>query len=122
MTHRRRNRWYRRLALGLAFATFATPAAARPDAHGAGIATQPADPYLTDVFVRQGEAQAGPDGGAVVSSSTADVASVRQAQPVDTGWAPQRSDAVALGIGILGLALALGLAVGYTRRPRIAGL
>ncbi len=31
MTHRRRHRWLRRLALGLAFATFAAPAAAKPD-------------------------------------------------------------------------------------------
>ena len=31
MTYRRRHRWLRRIALGLAFATFAAPAAARPD-------------------------------------------------------------------------------------------
>ena len=36
MTYRRRHRWLRRLALGLAFATFAAPAAARPDEGGAG--------------------------------------------------------------------------------------
>jgi hypothetical protein len=31
MTYRRRHRWLRRFALGLAFATFAAPAAAKPD-------------------------------------------------------------------------------------------
>jgi len=36
MSYRRRHRWLRRLALGLAFATFAAPAAARPDEGGAG--------------------------------------------------------------------------------------
>jgi len=110
MTYRRRHRWLRRLALGLAFATFAAPAAAKPGdgvryvtAGGwsgyvdsetgipvsagipqgdeptkaipdltrgifteAGQATAAAeaihDPYLTDVFVRQGESLGGPDG------------------------------------------------------------
>ena len=36
MTYRRRHRWLRRLALGLAFATFVAPAAARPDENGGG--------------------------------------------------------------------------------------
>ena len=120
MSHRSRIRWYRRLAVGLAFAAFAAPAAARPDAQGG--AAGPADPYLTDVFVRPGEAQPGPDGVAAIGTSAVDAAAVRQAEPVDNGWAPPRSAAVALGIGILGLALGLGLAVGYARRPRIAGL
>ena len=120
MSHRSRIRWFRRLAVGLAFAAFAAPAAARPDAQGGAV--QPVDPYLTDVFVRPGEAQPGPDGGVAVGASAVDAAAVRQAQPADSGWSPQRSDAVALGIGILGLALGLGLAVGYARRPRIAGL
>lgn len=119
MTYRRRNRWIRRLALGLAFAAFAAPAAARPDAQGAGV--QIVDPYLTDVFVRPGEEQAVPDGGATIQSS-ASVAPVRQVQPVDSGWAPNWNDAIALGLGTLGVALVLGLAIGYSRRPRIAGL
>ena len=37
MTYRRRHRWLRRLALGLAFATFAAPAAARPDEGSDGV-------------------------------------------------------------------------------------
>ena len=36
MSYRRRHRWLRRFALGLAFATFVAPAAARPDEGGAG--------------------------------------------------------------------------------------
>lgn len=36
MTYRRRHRWLRRLALGLAFATFAAPAAAKLDEGGSG--------------------------------------------------------------------------------------
>jgi hypothetical protein len=100
MTFRRRQRWFRRFALGLAFASVAfagsiSPARAEPDdtvlgwsyasAEGwsgkvapdsgmplsAGIpegvqlailAETAADPYLTDVFVRQGESKGGPDG------------------------------------------------------------
>ena len=37
MTYRRRHRWLRRFALGLAFATFAAPAAAKPDESGNGV-------------------------------------------------------------------------------------
>ena len=120
MTYRRRHRWLRRFALGLAFATFAAPAAAKPDEGSNGVryvtaggwsgyvdsetgipvsagipqsdestnvipylsqgivteADQAAaaaeaihDPYLTDVFVRQGESLGGPDGGPQSSQS-----------------------------------------------------
>jgi hypothetical protein len=107
MSHRRKRRWFRRLAVGLAFASFAAPAAAKYDEGsvpgqrivtaggwsgavdpetgiplsagiGAELAspmllgedvkskavagTQAADPYLSDVFVRQGESLGGPDG------------------------------------------------------------
>ena len=122
MKLRRRHWWLRRMALGLAFASFAAPAAAQPDASTGPMAT--VDPYLTDVFVRPGEALSGPDGGAVVADVGA--ASAVQAHdaapaPADSGWAVS-GDAVALGLGALALALALGLAVGYARRPRIAGL
>jgi hypothetical protein len=153
MTYRRRSRWFRRLVVGLAFATFAAPAAAQLDEGGAGSAgyrtvtaggwtglvdasgiplsagiptsDEPylVDPYLTDVYVPAGEGLGGPDGGAPVGAAAATQAPVRQAaQPADKGWALTRSDAVALGLGALGVALAVGLAVGYARRPRIAGL
>ena len=121
MTYRRRNRWLRRLAVGLAFATFAAPAAARPDQNGAG-ASAVADPYLTDIFVRPGEAQAGPDGGAPVHSAAVTASSVKQALPADQGWTAKASDAVAFGVSALALVLAFGLAIGYARRPRIAGV
>jgi hypothetical protein len=122
MTYRRRNRWHRRLVVGLAFASFVAPAAAQVDQNGAG-AGAAGDPYLTDIFVRPGEAQAGPDGGAPVGAAAVTAAPVRQsAQPLDQGWTPSRNDAVALGLGVLALALAVGLAVGYAKRPRIAGI
>lgn len=37
MTYRRKHRWLRRLALGLVFATFAAPAAAKPDEGSGGV-------------------------------------------------------------------------------------
>jgi hypothetical protein len=37
MTYRRKHRWLRRLALGLVFATFAAPAAAKPDEGTSGV-------------------------------------------------------------------------------------
>jgi hypothetical protein len=157
MTYRRRNRWTRRLVVGLAFATFAAPAAAQLDEGGASragyrtvtaggwtglvdaagiplsagiptgdepyVSTAVVDPYLTDVFVRPGEAQAGPDGGPPLGAAAVRQAPVRKAaQSSDEGWTPTRADAVAFGLGGLALALALGLAVGYAKRPHIAGL
>ena len=119
MTYRRRHRWLRRLALGLAFAAVVaggrvSAAAAKPDEGGgtgsryvstqgwsglvdesgiplsAGIpsgdeqyvqatpsgdelafrsAIASQDPYLTDVYVRQGESLGGPDGAGNTLSS-----------------------------------------------------
>jgi hypothetical protein len=117
MKYRRRQRWLRRFALGLAFATVAVggrvaPAYAQLDEGGSGsrqitaggwsgtvdesgipvsagipstdmltpagplspsgdelaFRNAIADPYLTDVFVRPGESQGGPDGGIVSHS------------------------------------------------------
>lgn len=121
MTYRRRNRWFRRLAIGLAFATFVAPAAARNDLEAPqanGTIENPFGPTLP----RQGEAQAGPDGGAPVSVAAVTPASkTLTSQPVESTWTLTQPEAIALGIGALGLALALGLAIGYARRPRIAG-
>ena len=47
------------------------------------------------------------------------------AQPEPTSgdsWRVEWDDAFILGIGSIVLALALGLALGYLRRPRLAGL
>lgn len=112
MKFRRRNWWFRRMALGLAFAAFAAPAAAQTTV----------DPYLTDISVRQGEALGGPDGGVPVSE-LAPVSPVQaKATSTESNWVVSRDGAVALGLGALALALGVGLAVGYVRRPRIAGL
>ena len=143
MKFRRKNRWLRRMALGLTFAAFAAaPAAAKTEATvtaggwsgpvntagvplSAGIPTgdEPllVDPYLTDVVARPGEALAGPDGGAPLSAAPASPTQA-QATSSESNWIVGRDGAVALGLGALALALAVGLAVGYVRRPRIAGL
>lgn len=177
MTYRRRHRWLRRLALGLAFATFASPAAAKLDegegnryvtAGGwsglvdpdtgvplsagigaelafaapmiagedvkskASVAQAATDPYLTDVFVRQGESLGGPDGTIAELSASArpdDLANrfahsdvgIRS-EPVSGGRSVEWDDGVSLAIGGIVLALALGLGFGYMKRPRLAGL
>jgi len=144
MTFRRRHRWFRRFALGLAFATFAAPAAARPDESGGGsglvkehaavTAGAIQDPYLTDAFVRQGESLGGPDGGAQLSSGGAGVrpddradrfahsdVTPPHAEPAGSGSSVEWDGALTVGIGAVVLALALGLALGYIRRPRLAG-
>jgi hypothetical protein len=144
MKYRRRQRWLRRLALGLAFATVVvggrvSPAFAKPDEGGAatryastegwsgpvdengipvsaGIPTEEQtiqvipylshgmlteadasqaaaeaihDPYLTDVFVRQGESLGGPDG------SEAATARALQSQAVPSGDEVAFSNAIA---------------------------
>ena len=122
MAFRRRNRWFRRLAVGLAFASFAAPAAARNDLAAPVTGAAIENPY-GPALPRQGEAQVGPDGGSPVSAAAVTPAlEVRVSQPVESTWAPTRNEAISLGLGALALALAVGLAIGYTRRPRIAGL
>ena len=145
MKFRRRNWWFRRLAFGLAFAAFAAPAAAKPNAtvtaggwtgsvNAAGVPLSAGipmgdepflvDPYLTDAVPRQGEALSGPDGGVPASelAPASPVQAKAEVAPADRSWVVSRDGAVALGLGALALALALGLALGYVRRPRIAGL
>ena len=114
MSHRRRHRWFRRMALGLAFATavlagHVSVAAAKSD-EDAGSATVGAatDAYLADgVFASREPARAIP-------------------QPADGRWMFEWGDVVTIGIGALigiaavGLLLALGLALGHLRRPRLA--
>jgi len=122
MTFRRRYRWFRRLAVGLAFATFAAPAAARSDLEAPVTSAAIENPY-GPALPRQGEAQVGPDGGSPVSAAAVTPASgARASQPVESAWAPTRNEGISLGLGALALVLAVGLVIGYTRRPRIAGL
>ena len=193
MSHRRKHRWLRRLALGLAFASIVSPAGAKIDegatgssyvtaggwagyvdpATGvplsAGIAgfesqvilgedvkskaaahAQTADPYLTDVAVRQGESLGGPDGAAQPFAQVGTQTFVqgvtdfprpllaRGTRPDDlanrfahsdaairtelasSGSKVEWDDAVSMGIAGIVLALALGLGLGYLKRPKLA--
>lgn len=140
MSYRRKRRWFRRMALGLAFASVvvagrASSAAAKID-EGAGRSyyVSAADPYLTDVFVRQGESLGGPDGATVDSRSQAALRPDDQAtrfahpqlvsrpEPAAGRSAIEWDGALTVGVGAFVLVLGLGLAVGYRRRPRLAGL
>lgn len=139
MSYRRRHRWFRRMALGLAFASvvFAgrvSVAAAKVD-EGASRSyyVSAADPYLSDVFVRPGESLGGPDGRTTADAVGArpDDQAVRfvhsdvspRPQPVsDDGRTLEWNSALTLGAGAIVLALGLGLALGYLRRPKLAGL
>ena len=55
---RRRTRWFRRLATGLAFATLAAPAAAKVDDGGNAAATSNVIPYLSHGMTTSTDAQA----------------------------------------------------------------
>ena len=136
MSYRRRHWWFRRMALGLAFsvaafAGSASVAAAKVD-EGAGQSVI-SDPYLTDVFVRPGESLGGPDGAAIAAAATrpddlanrfvhADASPRPEPASSGGGSTVEWNEALTVGIGAVVLALGLGLALGYVRRPRIAGL
>ena len=101
------------------------------------------DPFLTDVFVRPGEGVGRPDGdsiaiaNAIASQQATVVAASRpddlanrfahsdvapQPELASSGSTVEWNEALTVGIGALVLALGLGLALGYLRRPRLAGL
>lgn len=140
MSYRRRHRWFRRMALGLAFASVLV--AGRASVATAKISEDAsrsyyvaaADPYLSDVFVRPGESLGGPDGATsaleVQAASTrpddqanrfAHSEIVPQPGPASSSSTIEWSSALTVGIGAFVLVLALGLAFGYVRRPRLAG-
>jgi hypothetical protein len=130
MTTRRR-RWLRRLAIGISFATFAAPAAARPDeggasSNGVNIAStssvRPDDRASRFTGLQQKQLAAGP----VRPDDRADrfaISNGASPAPTSAGDTSVSWDgAVTLGIGTLVLVLALGLGPGYVRKPRVAGL
>lgn len=133
MSFRRRHRWLRRLALGLAVAGIAAVNASMAYAKADdGSATAV---YITGSSAApvQGEESASKVPVAAASESPvrpddrqsrfahAAVASQSQVAAEDR-WTFERGDALILGIGTLALALGLSLALGSTSRPRIAGL
>lgn len=139
MSYRRRHRWFRRMALGLAFASVlvagrASVAAAKISEDASrSYYVAAADPYLSDVFVRPGESLGGPDGVASALQAAGarpdDLANrfahseiVSQPQPANSSSTIEWGSALTVGIGAFVLVLGLGLAVGYIRGPRLAGL
>jgi hypothetical protein len=144
MTNRRR-RWLRRLAIGISFAVFAAPAAAKPIPGPNSMQIVPlrpddrADrftvaqqPSVLVVSVRPDDRSnrftVGQQAQLASNSVRPDDRADRFAIPA--GTAPATSSnagvswdgAVTLGLGTLVLVVALGLGIGYARRPRIAGL
>jgi hypothetical protein len=194
MSYRRRHRWFRRLALGLAFASvvFAgrvSVAAAKVDEGSTGSGQAQVIPYLSHGMLTEADAQAAaaeaihdpaltelfaaqaqksslnpyphlshwmagsgrsqdaygdtrelpePFVAGVTDFPRAELPAVRPddvadrfahsdvvAQPEranEANWRIEWHDALPLGIGIIVLAVGLGLALGFLRRPRIAGL
>ena len=145
MTNRRR-RWLRRLAIGISFAVFVAPAAAKPDPgpntmqivsirpddrsdrFAVGQQTQLASSGVrpddrSDRFVGLEQAQLAstavrPDDRADRFAISDGAAPATSTSTASVSW----DGAVTLGLGALLLVLTLGLGIGYIRRPRIAGL
>ena len=128
----RRRRWLRRFAIGVSIAAFAAPAAAQPDEGGAGgngaLAPQQTAPVRPD---DRADRFAGVQPTLVASNAVrpddranrfAISDGVSTAPPQSTGSTVSWDGAVAFGLGALVLVLALGLAISYIRRPRLAGL
>lgn len=132
MTYRRRHRWFRRLAVGLAFAAFASPAAAKLDEGGDGNRYVTAGGWSglvdpdTGVPLSAGigaDLAAGtPVQGEDAVSKAAVQGSIAGSEPADRGTSVAWDDRVSLAIGGIVLALALGLGFAYMKRPRLAGL
>ncbi len=137
MEYRRRQRWLRRIALGLAFATVAVagevaPASAKFDEGGGGfgsryVATEgwsgPVDPEtgiplsagIPDVHAPTAELFV----PGVTDFPSAAVA--RQPEPATDDTTVEWGDGVPLALAAVVLAFALGLWFGYARRPTAAG-
>ena len=135
-----RRRWTRRALVGLAFGLLVAPAQAKPlptgPAHddSAVAAAAQQDPYLTDIPARPAVVDpAGPDGTILTSSAVA-AAVVRPDDRAerftvtggdvvpagDDGFAVEWDEGFTIGLGAIAIALALGFAVAFLRRPRVA--
>lgn len=86
MSYPRSHRSFRRVALGLAFASviFAGRVSAAPDADREffdlpGLQAT-SDPYTSDLFVRPGESLGGPDGGPIMAGSVAVASQIARTQ------------------------------------------
>lgn len=126
MSFRRRHRWFRRMALGLAFATAvfagrASVAAAKLE-EGTGSRTgstvSAASVGGPAVITVQSTGSPRPDDR---PDRFAHLDAVPQPELAGEEWSFGWGSAVPLGLGALVLALGLGLALGYVRRPRLAG-
>jgi hypothetical protein len=128
MSYRRRHRWLRRLARGLAFATAlavvtASSALGSLDEGGAAAGPSALEARVVDdkwniSQPSSGPASVRPDDGADRFAHS-DVAS--RPQPAGDGWTFEPVDVLMVGIGGLALTIGLGLALGALRRPRIVG-
>jgi hypothetical protein len=150
MSFRRRHRWFRRLALGLATAlavaagnasyAFAKFDEGTSDDKTSGI---PLSAGSTDELRSPAPAVVGEEATtkAAAGMSLLTLASDSPVRPDDeaarfahsdvaaqpetsssTAWTFERGDMLILAIGTIVLALGLALALGYLRRPRLAGL
>jgi hypothetical protein len=120
MSFRRRHRWLRRLALGLALVTAASlggaSAASAKRGDGPGDAVYISGRESIPVAATPSR----PDDLANRFAHS-NVAAPSDPAPA-SAWTFHRNDALILAIGSLVLALGLAFALGYLRRPRLAGL
>lgn len=140
MSFRRRHWWTRRLVLGLAFGLLVAPAQAQTpsgpghDDSARAAALQVVVDPSTDIPARPSTSSgSGPD-GTIVDTSSVGAAQIRPddrgerftvtggevGSTADDGFAVDRQQGVTIGLSALLVALAIGLAAAFLRRPRVA--
>ena len=132
MSYRRRHRWFRRMTLGLALATALVANVAVASAKYDGGTGSRIELQSPAVQGEDAKTKAAAQGSISVSTAAtrpddradrfSHVDVPTQSQPADDKWTVEWDDAALLGIGAFVLVLGFGLALGYLRRPRIAGL
>jgi hypothetical protein len=132
MSYRRRHRWFRRMSLGLALATVFVANVSVASAKFGGGTNARIELQSPAVQGEDAKTKAAAQGSISVSTgatrpddradrfSHVEVASAPQ--PADDRWTVAWDDAALAAVGGLVLVLGLGLALGYLRRPRLAGL